>query len=72
MKISNHTEALEKRFGAVMAVRMNCEAGFEAVDYSMYEPDSVALGAGGIALARELKRVAAGYGVSFNQAHAPF
>ncbi len=72
MKISNHTEALEKRFGAVAAVRMNCEAGFEAVDYSMYEPDSLALGAGGIALARELKRVAAGYGVSFNQAHAPF
>ena len=72
MKISNHTEALEKRFGAVAAVRMNCEAGFEAVDYSMYEPDSLALGAGGIALARELKRVAAGYGASFNQAHAPF
>ena len=46
MKISNHTEALEKRFGAVGAVRLNCEAGFEAIDYSMYEPDSVALGAG--------------------------
>ena len=72
MKISNHTEALEKRFGAVNAVRMNCEAGFEAVDYSMYEPTSIALGAGGITLARELKRVAASYGVGFNQAHAPF
>ena len=72
MKISNHTEALEKRFGAVSAVRMNCEAGFEAVDYSMYETDSVALGAGGIALARELKKTAMSYGVSFNQAHAPF
>ena len=72
MKISNHTESLEQRFGAVAAIRMNCEAGFEAIDYSMYEPDSLALIAGGVALARELKRVAAGYGVAFNQAHAPF
>ena len=72
MKISNHTEALEARFGALTAVRMNLEAGFEAVDYSMYNADGAVFSAGGKLLARELRRLAASYGACFNQAHAPF
>ena len=72
MRIANHTEALEARFGALAAVRMNLEAGFEAIDYSMYNADGAVFSAGGKILARELRRLAASYGAVFNQAHAPF
>ena len=72
MKTSNHTEALEARFGALGAVRMNCEAGFEAIDYSMYTRDGAVFQPGGSALTKEMKRIASSYGVGFNQAHAPF
>ncbi len=72
MKISNQTNVLESRFGALGAVRMNCEAGFEAIDYTMYEGDGAVFERGGILLVREMRRVAASYGVCFNQAHAPF
>lgn len=72
MKTANHTDALERRFGALAAVRMNCEAGFEAIDYSMYEPTGAVFELGGKALVREMRRVAESHGVVFNQAHAPF
>ena len=72
MRISNHTEALEKRFGALRAVRMNLEAGFEAIDFSMYNGDESVFSPGGKILAAELRRLAASYGAVFNQAHAPF
>ncbi len=72
MKISNHTDRLEKRFGTLTAVRMTAEAGFEAIDFSMYTPDGAVFGRGGIALVREMRRIAEGCGVCFNQAHAPF
>ena len=72
MKISNHTDRLESRFGAISAVRMTAEAGFEAIDYSMYTPEGAVFGRGGTILVREMKRIADGLGVSFNQAHAPF
>lgn len=72
MRISSHTEALEQRFGALGAIRMNCEAGFEAIDYSMYTREGAVFAPGGTALVREMKRVAQSYGVTFNQAHAPF
>lgn len=72
MKISNHTDRLEKRFGAIGAVRMTAEAGFEAIDYSMYTADAAVFGRGGSILVREMRRVADELGVVFNQAHAPF
>ena len=72
MRISNHTEALEARFGVLAAVRMNLEAGFEAIDYSMYNADGAIFYSGGKLLAAELRRLAASYGAVFNQAHAPF
>jgi sugar phosphate isomerase/epimerase len=51
---------------------MCCEAGFEAIDYSMYEGDGAVFGRGGSLLLKEMRRVADSYGVSFNQTHAPF
>ncbi|MBR5140828.1 MAG: sugar phosphate isomerase/epimerase [Clostridia bacterium] len=72
MKLSMHTDKLERRFGAIATVRMIAAAGFEAIDYSMYYSDLAVFGRGGRVLASELKRVAEGYGLSFNQAHAPF
>lgn len=72
MKISNHTSILEERFGVVGALRLNCEAGFEAIDYSMYETDIPVFMPGSGALISEMKRVADSYGVVFNQAHAPY
>ena len=72
MKISTHTERLEERFGAVNTVRMIADAGFEAVDYSMYTPDVAVFKRGGSVLVSELRRVADGCGIVFNQAHAPF
>ena len=72
MKTAMHTDRLERRFGAIGAVRMLGEAGFEAVDYSMYYPDIAVFGRGGRILAGELSRVAASYGMVINQTHAPF
>ena len=72
MKLSIHTDRLERRLGAIAAIKMIAAAGFEAIDYSMYYSDSPVFGRGGRILASELKRVAESYGVSFCQAHAPF
>ncbi len=72
MRISNHTDRIEAKFGTLAAVRMNCEAGFEAVDYSMYKGDSAVFAQGGTQLALEMKRIANSYGAIFNQTHAPF
>ena len=72
MKISNHTDRLEAKFGTLASVRMNCEAGFEAVDYSMYNATSAVFAPGGSSITLEMKRVASSYGVGFNQTHAPF
>ena len=72
MKISSNTDRLEKRFGAVRAVRMLAEAGFEAVDYSMYTSEGAVFERGGTVLAREMRKTAESLGIVFNQAHAPF
>ncbi len=72
MRLSIHTDRLEERFGAIVAVKMIAEAGFEAVDYSMYYANSAVFGRGGKILAGELRKIAESYGLIFNQAHAPF
>jgi len=72
MKLSIHTDRLERRFGAIAAIKMIAAAGFDAIDYSMYYTDAAVFGRGGRILASELSRVAGSYGVSFCQAHAPF
>ena len=72
MKLSIHTDRLERRFGALSAIKMIAAAGFEAIDYSMYYTDSAVFSRGGRILASELRRVAESYGLVFSQAHAPF
>ncbi len=72
MKTAMHTDRLEWRFGAVRAVRLLCEAGFEAIDYSMYNSELPVFMRGGRIIADELKRIAEGYGAKINQTHAPF
>ena len=72
MKLSIHTDRLERRFGAIATIKMIAEAGFEAIDFSMYYKDSAVFSRGGRILASELKRVAESLGLCFNQAHAPF
>lgn len=72
MKTSNHTDRIEAKFGTLASVRMNCEAGFEAIDYSMYDTTSAVFSHAGTQLTLEMKRVASSYGVGFNQTHAPF
>ena len=47
MKLSIHTDKLERRFGAISALKMIAAAGFDAVDYSMYYTDSPVFGKGG-------------------------
>ena len=72
MRLSIHTDKLERRFGAIAAIRMIADAGFEAIDYSRYYDDSAVFGRGGRILASELGRIARSRGLVFNQAHAPF
>ena len=72
MKLSIHTDKLERRFGAISALKMIAAAGFDAVDYSMYYTDSPVFGKGGRIFASELSRLASSYGLTFAQAHAPF
>ena len=72
MRLSIHTDRLERRFGAIAAVKMIADAGFEAIDYSMYYTDSAVFGRGGMILASELKRIAESRGLTVNQSHAPF
>lgn len=72
MKISNQSDYGEKYFGYEKAIRYICEAGFEAIDYSMYKPDIPIFGKGAEKQIKEMKSIADGFGVTFNQAHAPF
>ena len=72
MKLSNLTDGLQERFGVLAAVRMNCEAGFEAIDCSMFHPECELLNEDPDRLLPEMKKIADAYGVRFNQAHAPF
>ena len=51
---------------------MIAEAGFEAVDLSMYSTDNTYFEQSGKLLASEVLRVAEGLGISVTSAHAPF
>lgn len=72
MKIVNPTELLEVRFGYEKSVRMNCEAGFEGLDYSMCIKDIPIYHDGWRGVVSEMLSIADGYGVPFTQAHGPF
>lgn len=75
MKISTQTGGLYKRVGDEKAIRMLAEAGYDALDYSMFDFDeetSPVFGTNFEKRALELKQLAEDCGVYFNQAHAPF
>lgn len=75
MKLVNQTETIAKRLGDETAVRMICEAGFDGIDFSMFKmknDDDVLNSSGYKKHVEELKKIASAYGVTFEQAHAPF
>lgn len=74
MILSTPTDYLSYRLGLEKAIRVLCEAGFDALDFTMFclanEKDP--LHTEGNNYVYNLKKIAEGYGVYFNQAHAPF
>ena len=70
MLFATQTENPVRAFGFAEGVRLLCEAGYPAIDLSFNVADLSELPS------REeqerAKEIAAGYGVVFNQAHAPF
>lgn len=75
MVLSTQTDIAGKRFGEEKAICWICEAGFDAVDYSMFhmQDDNCVLNTAEYEKhVLELKKIADGYGRFFNQAHAPF
>lgn len=75
MLISTQTDAVGKHFGDIEGIKILCEQGFEAIDYSMFAmggENCILNGPDYREYALKLKAAAAAYGVKFNQAHAPF
>ncbi|MBN2853395.1 MAG: sugar phosphate isomerase/epimerase [Clostridia bacterium] len=75
MKISTQTARLGERFGDKKAVQMLCDIGFDAIDYSMFQflSEGHILNSDGYRQhVTELRKIAEGNGVYFNQTHAPF
>jgi len=75
MILSTNTNTAIKRLGGAKAVELIAKAGFDALDYSMFdkEPCSSLLHDDNYEKgALDLKDVATQWGVYFNQAHAPF
>lgn len=75
MYLSTQTDVAGKRFGEEKVIRWICEAGFDAIDYSMFsmqDDDCILNSSGFEKYILEIKKIAESYGVFFNQAHAPF
>ncbi len=74
MNLSTQTDVTAQKLGIEKAVSMISDAGFDAIDLSMFENDSTEwVFADGFELQiKELNRIAAQKNVFFNQAHAPF
>ena len=74
MILSTQTDVSAQKLGIEASVRMIAEAGFDAVDLSMFENESTnwIYEDGYAEKARALADFAHGLGVFFNQAHAPF
>ena len=75
MKLVNQTDVISKRMGDEAAVRIICESGFDALDYSMFgmSNDDCILNTPDFKNhIRKISDIAASYGVTFEQAHAPF
>lgn len=75
MLLSTQTEVTSARFGHETAVEMICDAGFEAIDLSLFDmlrDGSYFSGDDYLIKAELLKKIANSHGRKFNQAHAPF
>lgn len=75
MKLVTQTEVLSDRFGDEKAVRIICESGFDGIDFSMFDLDEepcILNKSGYKNHLKNLINIADSYGVTFEQAHAPF
>ncbi|HHW23881.1 MAG TPA: sugar phosphate isomerase/epimerase family protein [Bacillota bacterium] len=75
MEISTQTDVMFRRFGEAEAIKIFAEAGWDALDYSMFDinPATSVLTRGDFReYARLLRETAEKHGLRFNQAHAPF
>ena len=72
MIYSNNTHALVQKGVSVFdAVKMNAEAGFPAIDLTLFEYE-IAMADNYKTTAKELNKLADSLGVTYNQSHAPF
>lgn len=72
MLFSSTTEYLAKHFGEEEAVKMLIEAGYPAIDFSMYNIHRLPYTDDYREMAVKLRKLADDNGVVFNQAHSPF
>ena len=75
MELSTQTSSCARRFGYEQTIRWICEAGFDAIDLSMFNitsDDAILNRKDYEKYALQLRKIAEGYGCRFNQAHAPF
>lgn len=75
MLLSTQTAALASRFGDEEAVRRLADAGYDCLDYSMFQMSSDACplnGDGYLEIAHHLRETADAAGIRFNQSHCPF
>ncbi len=76
MILSTQTHVLANRLGDAEAIRILGQAGFDALDFSMFnnltQTDHPLSQPGYREYAAKLRQIAADQGIRFNQAHAPF
>ncbi|MGN1479018.1 MAG: sugar phosphate isomerase/epimerase family protein [Acutalibacteraceae bacterium] len=74
MLLTTQTDMLGAYFGDIRAIEMIADAGFDAIDYSMFEIwDNGVFGSDGyLDYTYQLKAAADAKGIGFVQAHAPF
>ena len=72
MLFSNQTDFLSRKYGLVRAVEMMIEAGYPAIDISMFDTGACPFTDDYREVAKALREMADARGVRFIQAHAPF
>lgn len=74
MLLTTQTDMLGAYFGDIRAIEMIADAGFDAIDYSMFEIwDNGTFGSDGyLDYINQIKAAADAKGITFAQAHAPF
>ena len=76
MRIATEMEYFGRNYGWEKALELTAEAGFDAMDISLFElakeEESPLKGAKGVEYAASLRQKAEALGIRINQAHAPF